>query len=83
MICPDCKNPYKCGCKSCVEREPNLIHSKVISDDEIACGYCNKTMSDNEWFEEEMRQYDESKKTKNKILDELAEETEKLGIEFK
>jgi hypothetical protein len=59
MNCPKCNTEYKCPCRPCVER---LGPSSWVTfdDDTMACP-CGLRLHGNEWFEEELRQYQQAK----------------------
>lgn len=63
MNCPNCKNEYHCGCKSCRNNpyaDKSLVRSMPEGDYDV-CGHCGLKMHLDQWLDEEFKQYEASK----------------------
>lgn len=60
MNCPDCNEEYKCPCASC--KPGNGSKWEYVRDSEYQkCPGCNVSKHLEEWFEIQMRQYENEK----------------------
>lgn len=73
MNCPKCGIEWKCGCKSCSDRNVQGETLAIFSGDFASCGYCGLKMHHEEWADEEHRQYEGMKKMKDqKTVEQMA-----------
>lgn len=81
MNCPKCGIEWKCGCKSCSDRNVQGETLAIFSGDFASCGYCGLKMHHEEWADEEHRQYEGMKKMKDQnTFDIIMEEADQHGI---